>query len=200
MVFMKKLARTFAPALTILLIPAAPLLAQDDLCGAPDTDPELFVGVYTMDVGPGYVTDGETTMKAVGPNLVVGGGMTIPSPFPVYDQDEVRIFTMDEELSLADPAGEIAAQVAGPDEPHWTWPSELGAPPISDEELAVVTGCPNEQLPRLIARSTGTSADGQPLEYGYRLMKAGPGLLVGVLEWKSAGFRSNRWVVLEAQR
>lgn len=136
-----------------------------------------------MEVGSGYVTD---------------GNMKVPAP--TTETDSVTIFIAEGELTLTDDSGTITGTVVGAEEPRWDWPAGVGKPPISGDDLAVVTGCEIDQLPRIVLSGSGTSADGQPIDYGYRLVEVQANLLVGILHWEGGGFSSKRWVTLERNR
>lgn len=82
-------------------------------------------------------------------------------------------------------------------EPRWDWPAGVGRPPISGDDLTIVAGCETDQLPRVVFSGSGTSSDGLPMDYGYRLLEVQAGLLVGILTWEGGGFSSKRWVTLE---
>ncbi len=164
----------------LLLIAPASADEGNDLCGKHNQPAEHFVGSYSMEVGSGYVTNGKMKIRAT-----------------TTDTDTPTISVQGGNLILDDSAGTISGQVAGTEEPRWEWPAGVGKPPVSADDLAVVAGCENDRLPRIVLSGTGTSADGKPLDYGYRLVETRPGLLVGLLHWQGGGFSSKRWVTLE---
>lgn len=188
----------------------APAIAQPvpgfrgELCGQSVTA-DHFLGDYRLTVGSGFVTNGQMRAPYAGSSSQVvvnqpdGSSVTLPMPNPrdLEAGGTVTLAIKNGRLILNDAAGTLAARVVSTDAPPWQWRSELGEPPVSADSLEAIGGCENDQLPRLRALGAGTSTDGSPISYRYRLVEVTPGKLVGVLDWQGNGFVSRRWVMLE---
>ncbi|WP_333712744.1 hypothetical protein [Yoonia sp.] len=160
--------------LVFSMVMAAPAFAQETpLCGASGAGDwaqiqEVFTGEWLIEHQAGYA-------------LI--GGMVLP--FPGADEvDTITIFQLGDTLQATHPEAQEPLVLRLADEPRWVVEidnPDIPEPLLSPEDVALVAGCSQLELPRLIGTSTAV-IDGVTMEFTYRMMAVDWATLYGIMQ------------------
>lgn len=129
---------------------------------------ETLVGIWEMDHLAGYVQ---------------AAGMTLPFP-PADDSDTVAIATMGDEVFATHPEAQETLLLELADEPRWVAESsdpDVPAPTITPDEAALVYGCDQLEMPRIIGTSQ-VVIDGMVMNFVYRMLLLDHDRMYGIME------------------
>ncbi|TYB83338.1 hypothetical protein [Maritimibacter fusiformis] len=160
--------------LTIGMALAGPALAEDPpICGTSSAADwakiqEIFTGEWLIEHQAGYA---------------LFNGMVLPFPGD-GEVETITIFQLGDTLQATHPEAQAPLVLRLADEPRWT--VDIDNPAIPDplmtpDDVAMVAGCPQLDLPRLVGTSTAVM-DGVPMEFTYRMMAMDWSTLYGIME------------------
>ena len=162
-----------ASALSLACV-AMPVLADDtELCGTSGAADwpriqEIFTGEWEITHQAGFVR---------------AGGMVLPFPAD-GEVDTLTIFQLGDTLQATHPEMQEPMVLRLADEPRWTVNRDdpyKPAPPMSPDDIGLVHGCDQMELPRLIGTSTAV-VDGVQMNFTYRMMAMTWADLYGFME------------------
>lgn len=160
--------------LAIGMVLAGPALAKEPpLCGTSSAGhwaeiQEIFTGDWLIEHQAGYA---------------LFNGMVLPFPGD-GEVETITIFQLGDTLQATHPEAQAPLVLRLAEEPLWTVDVDDAAipePPLSPEEVALVAGCSQLELPRLIGRSTAV-IDGVAMEFTYRMMAVDWSTLYGIMQ------------------
>lgn len=144
---------------------ACQMYVEPDACTMLWTlETDFWVGVYSVEAGPGTVT---------------GNGMTIPMPPEPLGQ--ATVFQLGPDIVIDHPDRMLQAQLTAVDPglPEWTWADDLaeGMPGATLGDVELMLGCSNAEMLRWTAQTY--SEDGYPMTLD--LVAVGPYNIYGHL-------------------
>lgn len=152
---------------------SAPAMAElDSMCGLAgqrgwEAVQQALIGDWQVEHQAGYVRM---------------GGMVLA--FPADGEVEtLTIWQMGDELQATHPEAQAPLVLTPADEPRWTVESDdarVPKPMLSPDDVALVAGCAQTELPRVIGTTT-TVMDGTHMDFTYRMMGVDAQTLYGVM-------------------
>ena len=160
--------------LTMGLALATQALAEEPaVCGTSSASDwaqiqEVFTGEWLIEHQAGYA---------------LFNGMVLPFPGD-GEVETITIFQLGDTLQATHPEAQAPLVLRLADEPRWTVEidnPEIPEPLLSPEDVALVAGCSQLELPRLIGTSTAV-VDELAMEFTYRMMAVDWSTLYGIMQ------------------